>query len=237
MIAAPLLESAMNQNGTHQASVFYLLADYALGVGIFAALPGTYTVGVHDRCPALPIQFWLKSGEVRHLRPGTGTISAEVEFSDDQARTMRMALFRKGRFTFKHRVAFFQGGQLVAEGTHEMGVFADTPRVDGQAATFTQVHNVKTSGLMIAGVREDEQSRISLSSVCRKWSVVVGSAVDHASLTGSSALHNLTCNSGPDTRFSRNVYMDVAYMHSSSDGSGFPLGSAHESGRGAGRTG
>lgn len=52
----PLLVSAMNQNGTHQASVFYLAADYALGIAMFGALPGVYVSGVHDRCEALPVQ-------------------------------------------------------------------------------------------------------------------------------------------------------------------------------------
>jgi len=30
-LAVPLLETAMNQNGTQQAAVFYLIADYTLG--------------------------------------------------------------------------------------------------------------------------------------------------------------------------------------------------------------
>src|SRR4051794_31630079 len=46
VLELPLRESAMNQNGTHQAAVFYLVADYALGVAMFGVLPGCYVTGV-----------------------------------------------------------------------------------------------------------------------------------------------------------------------------------------------
>src|SRR5205814_10257096 len=76
ILSLPLLASAMNQNGTHQAAVFYLVSDYTLGVGMFGVLPGCYVTGVHDRCAALPVQYWLKQGSVHHLAPGTGRMRA-----------------------------------------------------------------------------------------------------------------------------------------------------------------
>ena len=47
--------ATVNQNGTHQAGVFYVLADYAVGVSMFSAIPGIYVTGIHDRCHALPV--------------------------------------------------------------------------------------------------------------------------------------------------------------------------------------
>lgn len=158
VLSVPLLETPMNQNGRHQASVFYLIADYKLGVGMFAVLPGCYTVGVHDRCHALPVQFWLKSGRVQHLAPGTGTIRSEVVISPDQAAAMRADLIAKGRCELKETVRIYQGDQLVAVTEHEMGLYADLPRTAGTRASIFQVEKVKTSALMIAGLRADPLS-------------------------------------------------------------------------------
>lgn len=160
VLSVPLLESAMNQNGTHQAAVFYLLADYTLGVGMFATLPGCYTVGVHDRCKALPVQFWLRSGNVKHRLPGTGTIRGKVEISPDSARSLRTQLLRKGRCELTHAVQIFQDDVLVATTEHTMALYADLPRRTGMGATLTQVHDVKTSALMIAGLRSDPISKM-----------------------------------------------------------------------------
>lgn len=159
LLTAPLLESAMNQNGTHQASVFYLLADYALGIGMLATLPGCYTVGVHDRCAALPVQFWLRSGRVTHFRPGTGTIRAQVRIPSEKIEAMRAAMVRKGRCEITHTVDIFQGKEKVAEAEHCMGLYADLPRVEGERASLTQIHSAKTSALMIAGLRSDAFSQ------------------------------------------------------------------------------
>jgi methyltransferase (TIGR00027 family) len=159
VLTVPLLESAMNQNGTHQAAVFYLLADYTLGIGMFAHLPGCYTVGVHDRCRALPVQYWLKSGRVQHLAPGTGTIRGEVSLPRAAGVAMREQLRAKGRCEIAGTVRIFQGEELVAVAEHEMGLYADLPRIDGTRTTATQVHRLKTSALMIAGLRDDPLSR------------------------------------------------------------------------------
>src|SRR5579872_1907812 len=155
VLTVPLLETAMNQNGTHQAAVFYLIADYTLGVGMFATLPGCYTVGVHDRCHALPVQFWLKGARVEHHAPGTGLIRSEVTITPAQAATMRAQLIAKGRCELKGTVNIYQGDQLIAVTEHEMGLYADLPRVTGKRASLTQMERAKTSALMIAGLRGD----------------------------------------------------------------------------------
>jgi methyltransferase (TIGR00027 family) len=158
VLSVPLLESAMNQNGTHQAAVFYLIADYTLGVGMFATLPGCYTVGVHDRCEAFPVQFWLRSGAVQHVSPGAGTIRSEVEISADDADKMRAQLISKGRCELRHQVKIYQGSQLVATTTHEMGLYADLPRAATSRISLAQAHRLKTSALMVAGLRSDPVS-------------------------------------------------------------------------------
>jgi methyltransferase (TIGR00027 family) len=157
-LSVPLLESAMNQNGTHQAAVFYLLADYTLGIGMFAVLPGCYTIGVHDRCRGLPVQFWLKSGSVEHRAPATGTMRAEVSIPPDIAQALRAQLIAKGRCEFRYPVNFYQDEQLVAVAQHEMGLFADAPCTAGAKATLVQRSRLKTSALMIAGLRGDAVS-------------------------------------------------------------------------------
>jgi O-methyltransferase involved in polyketide biosynthesis/acyl-coenzyme A thioesterase PaaI-like protein len=159
ILSLRLRESAMNQNGTHQAAVFYLVADYALGVGMFGVLPGVYVTGVHDRCHALPVQYWLKRGTVQHLAPGTGRLTAEVRISADSARDLRRQLVERGRGEHADSVRIYQEGDLVAETEHTMGLYADVPRTPGVRANVFQVQNLKTSALMIAGLRDDALSR------------------------------------------------------------------------------
>ena len=158
MLSLPLLPSAMNQNGTHQAAIFYLVADYTIGVGMFGALPGIYVTGVHDRCNALPVQYWLKAGTVRHLAPGTGPLIAEVNIPAEVALQLRKQLIDRGRCELTQVVRFYQEGTLVAETEHTMGMYADIPRRAGLRANIFQVQNLKTSALMIAGLRDDPLS-------------------------------------------------------------------------------
>lgn len=159
VLTAPLLENAMNQNGTHQASVFYLLADYTLGAAMFAALPGVYTVGFHDRCHALPVQGWLISGHVDHIRPGTGALRAEVSISPETALTMREGLARDGQYVLKHEIEIYLGDRLAAVAEHEIGLYADLPRAVDEAPDYNQLEKMKVSALMIAGLRDDAISR------------------------------------------------------------------------------
>ncbi|MEY4530422.1 MAG: hypothetical protein RLZZ156_1143 [Deinococcota bacterium] len=160
VLTLPLLASAMNQNGTHQAAVFYLVADYTLGIGMFGVLPGCYVTGIHDRCDALPVQYWLKRGEVKHLAPGTGKLRAETRISSEDAEKLRRQLFDKGRGEYTGTVFISQDGRVVAEATHTMGIYADVPRMAGVRANLFQVQNMKTSALMISGLREDPISQL-----------------------------------------------------------------------------
>lgn len=159
VLSFPLADAAMNQNGTHQAAVFYLVADYALGVAMFGVLPGCYVTGVHARCAALPVQFWLKRGAVTHLAPGTGRVRAEARIPPADADRLRRQLVDKGRAELTGVVTFTQDGRVVAEATHTMGIYADMPRAAGVRANPFQVQTMKTSALMIAGLREDPVSR------------------------------------------------------------------------------
>jgi acyl-coenzyme A thioesterase PaaI-like protein len=160
VLSMPLLSSSMNQNGTHQGSVFYLIADYALGVGMFGVLPGAYVTGVHDRCHALPVQYWLKRGTVTHFAPGTGPLRAEVRIAPEDALRLRLQLIEKGRGEISATVKITQEGLLVAEAHHTMGIYADVPRQPGLRANLFQVQNVKLSALMIAGLRGDALSQV-----------------------------------------------------------------------------
>ena len=160
VLSVPLLPSSMNQNGTHQGTVFYLIADYALGIGMFGVLPGAYVTGVHDRCHALPVQYWLKRGAVTHLAPGTGRIRAEVSISAEEALRLRHELVETGRSELSATIKISQDDQLVAEAHHTMGIYADVPRQPGVRANLFQVENVKLSALMVAGLRGDSLSQM-----------------------------------------------------------------------------
>ena len=158
VLSVPLLESAMNQNGTHQAAVFYLVADYTLGVGMFGAVAGLYTIGVHDRCRALPVQFWLKRGQVTHLAPGTGTIRAEVALAPETVQSLREQMVTKGRCLVKETVNIYQGDRLIALAEHEMGMYADLPLANDRRTSAIQIERMKASAMMIAGLRNDDLS-------------------------------------------------------------------------------
>lgn len=159
VISIPLLDSAINQNGTQQAAVFYLLSDCALAVGILGVLPGVYVTGIHDRCRALPIQYWTKQGTVQHLAPGTGTIRAVVEISQENTLHMRQQLITKGRTECHETIQIYQGHNLIAMGDFVMGVYADMPRIPGVRASLLQTQNIKLSALLIAGLRSDPLSQ------------------------------------------------------------------------------
>jgi methyltransferase (TIGR00027 family) len=159
VLSLPLLESAMNQNGTQQAAVFYLIADYALGVGMFGILPGCYVTGVHDRCEALPVQYWLKRGSVSHLAPGTGKMRAEVRIAPEEAEKLRRQLIEKGRGEYSGTVRIYQESAIIAEAHHTMGIYADVPRAAGTRTNIFQIQNKKISAVMIAGLREDPLSQ------------------------------------------------------------------------------
>lgn len=155
----PLLASTMNQNGTQQASVFYLMADYVAGVTVWSALAGTYTTGVHDRCSAQPVQFWLKSNAVTHLGPGTGLIRGRAVFQEDLVAATRDRLASKGRCDVPLQVEIFQGNTLIATAEPIIGVYLDTPRLPDHKADFFQRENSKLSAKMIAGIRKDVGSQ------------------------------------------------------------------------------
>jgi methyltransferase (TIGR00027 family) len=159
VLSLPLIESAMNQNGTQQAAVFYLIADYTLGVGMFGVLPGCYVSGVHDRCEALPVQCWLKRGSVSHLAPGTGKMRAEVQIPPEEAEKLRRQLIEKGRGEYSGTVRIYQESTLIAEANHTVGVYADVPRAAGARTNIFQIQNMKISAVMIAGLREDRLSQ------------------------------------------------------------------------------
>ena len=124
VLTAPLLQTAKNHNGTQQSSVFYLLADYALGVALFAAIPWVYVDELHDGVECVPVQMWLLGGQVKHLAPGTGEITAVASLGSEQVDSVRQIFARKQRCRIKGVVNIYQGDKLVAEAEHEVGMYA-----------------------------------------------------------------------------------------------------------------
>jgi len=158
-LIAPLRTNALNQNGTHQAAVFYLMADYASGIAAMSVLPGLYVIGVHDPCPGFPVQMWLKSGAVEHLAMATGDLEAVVQIDRADAERMRRQLRRKGRCEITTTVRFFQQERHVATARHVVGVYAQPPLAAARPNRPLHEQNRASSALMIAGLRPDSVSR------------------------------------------------------------------------------
>ncbi len=155
----PLLASTMNQNGTHQASIFYIMADYIAGTAVYAGLAGTYIVGLHDRAEAQPIQLWLKSNRVMHLKPGTGLLRGRSVLGEDERELMRERLLKKGRCDVPMKVEIYQGTQLTALAEPVIGVYLDNPYFPDQKMDYFQRENSKLSAKLIAGLRSDTASQ------------------------------------------------------------------------------
>src|SRR5687768_9911552 len=145
----PLLASTMNQNGTHQASVFYIMSDYIAGTAVYAGLAGTYAIGLHDRGSGQPIQLWLKANAVKHLKPGTGLIRGRAGLKPEQASELRDRLLEKGRCEVQMHVDILQGDDLIATAEPVIGVYEYNPRcVDTKLDVF-QRENIKLSAKLI----------------------------------------------------------------------------------------
>ena len=157
--SVPLLASTMNQNGTHQSSVFYLMSDYIAGVAVYAGLPGTYIVGIHDRSSSQPVQMWLKSNKVTHLRPGTGLIRGQARIPTTEVGVMKEKLIRKGRCDIKTHVDIFQEEELIAIAEPVIGVYLDNPKLQNRKMDFFQRENSKLSARLIAALHPDEISQ------------------------------------------------------------------------------
>jgi len=108
----------MNQNNTFQASTFYILADYAVGVAFIASLPEYSVYGVRDIPDGDLIQGWLKSGYVKHIRPATGEIKAVVEVRPEDRERFRRELEETGKTSYEGEAHIFQGIDLVAIAKH-----------------------------------------------------------------------------------------------------------------------
>lgn len=124
VLTAPLLQTAKNHNGTQQSSVFYLLADYALGIALFAAIPWVYVDELHDGVECVPVQMWLLGGQVKHLAPGTGEITAVASLGNELVDSVRQIFARKQRCRITGVVNIYQGDKLVAQAEHEVGMYA-----------------------------------------------------------------------------------------------------------------
>ncbi|ALA57466.1 class I SAM-dependent methyltransferase [Nitrospira moscoviensis] len=155
----PLLASTMNQNGTHQSSVFYIMSDYIAGTAVYAALAGTYAIGLHDRGPGQPVQLWLKANAVKHLKPGTGLIRGRAELVEKQVSELRSRLLEKGRCEVQMHVDIFQGDELIAIAEPLIGVYEYNPRFIETKLDIFQRENIKLSAKLIAALRDDETSR------------------------------------------------------------------------------
>jgi len=155
----PLLDSTMNQNGSHQACVFYIMSDYIAETMVYAGLAGTYNIGLHDRSHQQPIQLWLNSNSVKHIRPGTGYIHGIATLTDEKIKEFREKLADKGRCEVQMQVDIFQDDDLVATAAPLIGVYINNPRIPDAKIDFFQRENHSLSAKLIAGLRKDETSQ------------------------------------------------------------------------------
>ena len=107
---------ALNQNGTLQASTFYILADNAIGSAFLAGLEG-YTLDPRKH-PGKTVMGWLKDGYVKHIRPASGEIRAHVEITPEQRASVLAELEATGKATCVGEARIHQGENLVAIARH-----------------------------------------------------------------------------------------------------------------------
>jgi methyltransferase (TIGR00027 family) len=159
VIRIPLSKAALNQNGTIQGAVTYLLADYTPGVAVLASLPGIALTGLHDPCHALPVQIWLRRSAVDYLAPGTGAIHAEARFSAEDALSVRQQLIEKGRATACASAEIYQGSTLIAKATSEYRLIAQPRPTETPQDPAPGPEAGDSSALLVAGLRDDPVSR------------------------------------------------------------------------------
>ena len=103
-----------NPMGTLQASVYYLLADFAAVIAVVRSLPGLSVAGLHNGHRTQPIQIWTREATIEHRFPATGTIRAEGSVTPDTIDSLRRQLRSAGSGNASSRVTMFQGEQVVA---------------------------------------------------------------------------------------------------------------------------
>ncbi len=126
LAAAPL---AVNQNETFQASTFYILADYAVGLACFASFPEYSLFGLSDAQPGgVVLQGWLKDGYVKHVKPAKGGLRAVVSIPESERERMIRELKTAGKTTCQGEAQIFQAGTdtLVALAKHTVVFIAQT---------------------------------------------------------------------------------------------------------------
>ena len=105
----PFRKDFTNQNSSMQASVLHLAADYTAGVALGAALPGTYLLGLHDPCPAMPIQFWTTKTTIKYSRPVEGEARLVAAITKDAVLRFRKKMRSTGKCTANIDVTVFAG--------------------------------------------------------------------------------------------------------------------------------
>ena len=159
----PLKSETMNQNGTQQGSIFYLLSDCTAGVALLSAIPGIYVVGVHDRCQAQPTQMWLRSNYIKYIHPGTGTLRAIAKVDMSLISQLRHQLISEGRTQTTVQVEIYQQDLLIATATPLIGIYLDNPRSANIQADLVQKENAKISAKLIAGLRQHDITNLVAS--------------------------------------------------------------------------
>lgn len=158
-LLVPLDPATVNQNGTQQAAVFYLLAEQAVGLSMFSAIPGTYLTGLHDRCHALPVQMSLKTGQIDQLAAATGEVEATVSITKEEALALRRQLLHQGHCEHRGTVQIHQDNKLVAVAQHVVTLSVNKPQLMEVKDASIQDQNRAVAALMLAGLRRDRVSR------------------------------------------------------------------------------
>ena len=157
----PLIASSTNQHCTHQASLFFLAADYTGGIALASLIPNWPVIGVHPVAPSeKSMALWLVKGEIKFFRPSVGSmdITAQVE-PERHDRVWKR--YTQGKTVLETITVHFHNGDVeVAEAN--MTYYArqsDKLRSDGVSPDKVNIlyqHKLISSAELIAGVRARE---------------------------------------------------------------------------------
>jgi hypothetical protein len=86
----PLIPTATNQHCTHQAALFYLVADYTGGLCLGSLVPDYPVAGVHPGNSSESFMaLWTVRGEIKYCSPSMGCLEAVARIDPDRQEKVR----------------------------------------------------------------------------------------------------------------------------------------------------
>ncbi len=177
----PLIEATTNHQGTHQAALMMLAADYTGGVALATLFHGFPVVGVHSPEPdwsADRAVMWLAKAEIKYTAPSTADVIVTCRVSTELIDQARLRFIQGEPVLLPLVVALESDEATVATAT--MTYFARRssflrPREKTDRPNGLFQHQLKASAQLVAGLRALNGS-IAASPINDPFSATVAGA-------------------------------------------------------------